>query len=88
MNKYQEALNRMSEAYYNLDNSLSAMERFAKDIDLIQCLVDKETPNKPIKGIRGHYECPTYCGYDWDSRAWKSKYCPSCGQRIDWSEEK
>lgn len=36
MNEYKEALNRMEESYYNLDNSMSAMKRFNEDIHLLK----------------------------------------------------
>lgn len=41
MNKYQEALNRMEEAYYNLDKSMSAMNRFKEDVNLLMDLANK-----------------------------------------------
>lgn len=41
MNKYQEALNRMEEAYYSSDNSMDAMIRFKEDINLITELVNE-----------------------------------------------
>ena len=47
MNKYQEALDRIEETYYNLDNCLSAMKRFGKDVQTLSELVDKATPKKP-----------------------------------------
>ena len=41
MNKYQEALNRIEEVYYDLDNSMSAMNRFREDIDLLTGLINE-----------------------------------------------
>lgn len=41
MNRYQEALNRMEEVYYDLDNSMSAMNRFREDINLLTGLVNE-----------------------------------------------
>lgn len=46
MNKYQEALDRIEETYCNLDNCLSAMKRFGKDIQTLSELVEKENPKK------------------------------------------
>lgn len=54
-------------------------------LEVLQELVDKETPKKPIKKLYGHYKCPV-CDNCWDPRDWKSKYCELCGQRLDWSE--
>lgn len=44
MNKYEEALSRIEESYYNLDSSMSAYNRFNKDLHLLARLIDKETP--------------------------------------------
>lgn len=38
--EYIEALNRMEEAYYNLDNSMGAMDSFNKDIHLFANLIN------------------------------------------------
>lgn len=39
--EYIDALNRMEEAYFNLDNSMSAMSRFKEDLNLLMGLVNK-----------------------------------------------
>lgn len=84
MNKYQEALNRIKKEHIFIEDYLK------KEIDLIQELVDKETPMKPS-------------GDSWDDSWWKSydRYCPKCknpvyipddaycnkcGQKLDWSD--
>ena len=41
MNEYQEALNRMEEAYYSSDTSMSAMNRFKEDVNLLCGLVNE-----------------------------------------------
>lgn len=38
--EYQEALNRMEEAYYNLDNSMGAMRKFKEDVNLLTGLAN------------------------------------------------
>ena len=89
--EYQEALNRMEEAYYNLDNSMGAMNRFNKDLHLLAGLIDKEIPKKPIDVEigpcgdlmlccptckNGVVPSPTYHGNRYFSR------CPFCGQKL------
>lgn len=44
--EYQEALNRMEEAYYNLDNSMGAMRKFKEDINLLTELVNEHFEEK------------------------------------------
>lgn len=61
-----------------------------RDIDILQELVDRATPIKPIKSeeqdIRyvTKYECPN-CHQYFTGRI--SKYCYHCGQALDWGEE-
>ena len=88
-NKYQEALNHISELaeYTRSESSVKPYK------DKLQELVDKEISVKPITLEPCHYEC-SKCystilpiGH---KRTWYkqfNKYCPNCGQRIDWSEE-
>ena len=77
MNKYQEVLNEM---YAVLNDS----NRFHKQKDLLQELVDKATPKKPRKYTTNgfdEFECDL-CG-DYIN----GSYCHNCGQKIDWSGE-
>lgn len=91
MNEYKEALNRMEESYYDLDNSMSAIKRFNEDINLLKRLVNKETPKKPVDVEFGPCNdlvlcCPTcehpvvprqkYHGLEYYPR------CPFCGQKL------
>ena len=39
--EYQEALNRMEEAYYNFDGCISSMNKFKEDINLLTGLVNE-----------------------------------------------
>jgi len=77
MNKHQEALNKiidcrqsMFQGYFN-----------EKDTNLLQELVDKETPMKPLR-----YGC-IQCGNCLNVILGTSKYCSNCGQAIDRSED-
>lgn len=109
MNKYQAALNNVKiapsfmggndEYRRHLDSSVP----FLKDIAILQELVDKETPMKPIANklpyevhdgeiVTKYYEynCPK-CNVVL-TKKWRhvyiraDKYCPNCGQKLDWSD--
>jgi len=51
--------------------------------------VERHTPKKIVSE---DYECPncnrnnTYLNNDWGVILVKYKYCPDCGQALDWSE--
>lgn len=82
MNKYQEALNDLWNGCPDPKNQSGSMQ-------ILQELVDKETPKKvKIKefdnGEYGAY-CPS-CNSGLPFH-WKMKYCPSCGQKLDWESE-
>ena len=89
MNKYQEALDWLVDNskldQFNIGNSQSANE-------IIQELVDKETPTKLNVNVDKEY-CRCKCNLDFweiDLDYFKRKglsYCPNCGQKIDWSAE-
>lgn len=85
MNKYQEALDRIeSAAYYGGEKG--------DNVELLQELVDRATPKKPIvkiaNGVR-HIDCPN-CddGYSHnfiENKELNDNYCSNCGQAFDWS---
>lgn len=67
--------------YYNPDRDL-------KDIELIESIVMKEIPKKPIdkQTCAGHLK--PYCpNCDLELCYVGAKYCHHCGQRIDWEDE-
>lgn len=85
MNKYQEALDYLrrigGDGYYKKQRE--------KSFDVLQELVDKATP---MKGRADSVGC--YCGNcayrSGDNNGWTqatTKYCRSCGHKIDWSED-
>lgn len=78
------------------DGYKPTMEEMSKSMDLLKELVDKETPKKPeIKELirkdnyRDERNIPRY---DWwcpncyleHMSGNDLKYCPSCGQALDW----
>lgn len=96
MNKYQEAVDYLFVKYANSTEEGSFLHRH--HIDVIQELVDKETPTKPkymnrgkcgdfhIKGIRCG-RCGVMFGYSDGYTQAVINYCYNCGQRTDWSDE-
>ena len=90
MNKYQEALNAIKtepkmQDYYG--DYINFFDKDDEDIALLQELVDKATPKKPIDSF-----CPICGSYDIEVNivriGWeKQKHCPDCGQAIDWSTD-
>ena len=98
-NIYQIALdNAINDIEYCYNDSFEEVpEKRLKEVELLQQLVDKETPKEPIdKGFKNdilQYKCPTCkigkVGKLIDN-GWKTKgegftnYCPNCGQKIKW----
>lgn len=89
MNKYQEVLKKVENAYnYEMyfENS---------DFNIIKELVDRATPKKPEYEGDSYYKgeivydtwiCPS-CGERYEVDYHDYEYCPKCGQHIDWEQE-
>lgn len=90
MNKYQEALNRITKTAFKNETLQSDLECFYK----LQELVNKETPMKPFVSelndeemIEVEFQCCDN-GYACEKdRMHVPNYCDKCGQKIDWSDE-
>ena len=80
MNKYQKA-------YQNVQVELP---HNSNDIVVLRELVEKENPKKWDKDyVLEQINCPI-CGKYWniiDNCTETFRYCPNCGQKLDWSEE-
>ena len=90
MNKYQEALARIENDDYDFPNDFYGEDKATvkeRDLDWIQEAVDKATPMKPRYRLSGNIKCG--CGLQMyeEQQDWY-RYCASCGQKIDWTEEK
>lgn len=80
MNKYKEAFDELKEVLYLPDKYLE------KRLNILQELVEKATPKKPIKKTPKNRERP-YCA-DCGLRLKKTWIaCPRCATMIDWSED-
>ena len=84
MNKYQEALNYLD--FY-------CSVRHTEQQDLLQELVDRETPRKPDEIEHQHFDCNKCKGSIFplgESKSWHKIFSPyhsQCGQKLDWSDE-
>ena len=87
MNKYQEALDNLIKI--ETERTFKRIGTFFHpNCDTLQELVDKETPKKIVQKQVKHwidYHCPS-CNHKL-RRDTQYKYCPHCGQKLDWSEE-
>ena len=89
MNKYQHSLNKIGNMVTM--NFLNIMERThtKEEYKILQELVDKETPMKPIKNDKlCHNQFSDLCPTCRTTLLYKSAGCHNneCRQRIDWSE--
>lgn len=84
MNKYQEVLDKVKDdiefAYERLFGIKPLPKSREQELNLLQELVDKETPKKPGY-FNGYRECPNCCSELEHTRS----YCEDCGQSLDWS---
>lgn len=82
MNKYQEALNKIK----NMGDKDLFNEFHIEWVNILQELVDKETPKKFKKILDYSVVCPN-CGHHLDKLYGRNyDYCPRCGQKLDWSD--
>ena len=83
MNKYQKAYKRLSSKTYQYADTEGVYE----DIETLGELVEKETPKNPRPVFLPMAYIPHKCPVCWkwvNGKKYKYKYCPNCGQKIDW----
>lgn len=86
---YEEALHEISTMVYRNTDDFSM--RISKDCyKTIVSALQKHIPMKPTERVNcypeGQYECSACrCGLI-ANKKWKQKYCPECGQTLDWSD--
>ena len=90
MNKYQEALEKIRLLdCYDEEN----FEIKFENIPIIQELVDRATPKKPIVDEEHIYDdgvCPNCHSSrigNWEFNGVFYKHCADCGQALDWTNE-
>ena len=101
MNKYQKALNTIGDTltYYMVGKdlaSLHSVNEIGDSMATLREIVNKETPKKPLDVCTPVVKwglCPV-CKGELNKLGGKpnrvfsnQKYCPDCGQALDWSEE-
>ena len=84
MNKLQEALDKLCELGRK-ELTFREICEMEIAVETLQKLVEKATPKKtifePHLGIERCFSCGK------DVQSYYYKYCPHCGQAIDWSNE-
>ncbi|MEQ2775058.1 hypothetical protein [[Clostridium] innocuum] len=94
MNKYQEALNRILDDDYDFPHDFYGEDKATtkeRDADIMQELVDRATPKRPVtKGGYTDFKCPV-CGRrvrsgKGSSSRQKDNVCQRCFQVLDWSD--
>lgn len=101
MNKYQKALNTIGDTltYYMVGKdlaSLHSVNEIGDSMATLREIVNKETPKKPLDVCTPVVKwglCPV-CKGELNKLGGKpnrvfsnQKYCPDCGQALDWSED-
>lgn len=101
MNKYQKALNTIGDTltYYMVGKdlaSLHSVNEIGDSMATLREIVNKETPKKLLDVCTPVVKwglCPV-CKGELNKLGGKpnrvfsnQKYCPDCGQALDWSEE-
>lgn len=85
-NKYQEALDTIR-TYYDTWTGASIGFMYGKEINLLQQLIDKETPMLVTDIHVDEFYCPkchSEITHDINNYGARPRYCEDCGQRLDW----
>jgi hypothetical protein len=90
MNKYQEALNFIESIVIDeLSNGYDEPKYFRDFnpgiVGLMQELVNKETPMKPIDRIFDEPYCPICKKFVFIDGYYQLNRCEYCGQKLDWT---
>jgi predicted RNA-binding Zn-ribbon protein involved in translation (DUF1610 family) len=94
MNKYQKAIEVIDTLLHLMcgeereDGYLPTMEEMSKSMYLLQELVERSTPKKLV-ATRHTRRCPS-CNRqmsDINNAHPNMKFCPNCGQALDWRDE-
>lgn len=83
MNKYQDALRRCESDFEDRIDNNNILMLGRMDIESLEELVDLATPKKPTGW---NNEC-WGCGEQLNTYEEPPKYCPNCGQKVDWEVE-
>lgn len=89
---YEEAIEYITERYVTMSMCLTLDEcrKHNKAISMAIDALEKQIPKKIVKGkdLFWEYQCPnTNCDTQFTRHA-SYKFCPGCGQAIDWSAYK
>lgn len=76
------AVDRLA-AYEDTGLTPEEVKDMCKDNDRIQKLIDRDT----AKGVDEEDCCPICNTYGKDDEGVQGKFCPNCGQRLDWGDD-
>ena len=93
----EEAIKELKERYLGMSAyaDREQCQRANQALDIAISVLEKQIPKKPTEQGDGiNYDCPVcgaYVGYfdamAWNAMEWETpKYCPECGQALDWSD--
>ena len=83
-NKYQEALNTLVKYAHQSPNVGWAL---IYEENILQEIIDKETPMKPLWETKGYRRCSTCKLRLVSTNNQFINYCSDCGQKVDWGDE-
>ena len=79
--------------YYNGFSGKAACIEAVNEASVVACeAMEKQIPKKGVRTwfetVKTHWcSCPScLCGLGWIHGEGTKNYCPSCGQKLDWSE--
>ena len=75
---------RLRGAFRRVTSECLPNYEYYDDMEDVEECVEKQIPLQPIMITNSLFEC-TYCNYVIDKTY---NYCPCCGQRIEWDEDK
>ena len=89
MKTYEEAIRELEDRYLSIScyADKEACNKANEAIDIAIQALEKQIPKKVISD-EAFGRCPV-CGYIFNSELvneYNIKYCPDCGQALDWSD--
>ena len=87
----EEAIKRLNNRRFTVSMCIDSNDAREenKAIDMAVEALEKQIPKKTTSSYGGRARCCDNCKTDTTRRILigYERYCPDCGQRIDWSEE-
>lgn len=88
----REAIDRIQKIYEECEcygSTFETCDMCYNAVQIAETALEKQTPKKmiPVEGdlTRDFYTCPV-CERLFDGMEYSYKYCPNCGQKLDWED--